>query len=77
MTEVISIEGKKARNSTDAFDELYTKLQDIKTVATLMTGADESELNGADMSSTGYLLERMLDGANELAKDVYRLGGAK
>jgi len=25
----------------------------------------------------GYLLERMLDGANELANDVYRLEGAK
>jgi len=77
MSEVISIEGKKARNGTDAIDELNTKLRDIYTVATLMTGAEESDLNGADMSSTGYMLERMLDDAKELAKDAYRLGGSK
>ncbi len=74
MSEVTSIEYKIARDATDAMNELDTKLRDIDTVATFMTCADESDLNSADMSSTGYLLERMLDEAKLLAKDVYKLG---
>jgi hypothetical protein len=49
--------------------ELYNKNRIILTVKTWLAPGM--------VQIGGYLLERMLDGANELANDLYRLGGAK
>jgi len=76
MNEVIPIEGKKKPGASDIYEDLETKLRDIYTVADLLS---EVDTHLVDCNAAGYCLTRMIEEAQELHKEYWKLqkGGAK
>ncbi len=79
MNEVIPIEGKKKPGASDIYEELDTKLRDIFTVADLLSEVDSDNIGCDQINATGYCLTRMIDEAQKLHKESWKLrkGGAK
>ena len=68
MNEVI-----EKRDAVDVMDALNTKLRDIDVFLDIMTTCqgDECDVNGA-----AFAIQRLVEDAHSLAKELYSAGGA-
>ena len=68
MNEVI-----EKRTAVDVADDLDTKLRDINVFLDIMTtfAGEECDINGA-----AFAIQRLVEDADKLAKELYSAGGA-
>jgi len=79
MSEVIPIEGKRKRDSRDVYEDLETKLRDIYVVADLLGNVNDDAFQGDQVNAAGCCLTRMIEGAQALNDEYWKLrkqGGA-
>ena len=79
MSEVIPIERKRKRASSDVYEDLETKLRDIHVVADLLGNVNGDGFQEDQVNSAGYCLTRMIEGAQDLNEEYWELrkqGGA-
>ncbi len=80
MSEVIPLEDQKSeRDHRDIHEDVDEKLSEIYAVAALLAAADSDRIFIGQINATGYLLTRMIEDAQEIAREHYELwrGGAK
>ena len=75
MNKVVDMPKRKPRE-IHAMDALSTKLREIGNIADLIASAASNCIEVDDLNVTGYMMERMVQDAPELAKKLYQLGGA-
>ncbi len=81
MSEVILLneDQKRARDHRNIHDDLSDKLSEIYAVVSLLAAADCDNIFIGQVNATGHLLTRMIDDAQEIAREHLKLwqGGAK
>jgi len=80
MSKVIPLEDQKSeRDHRDIHEEVDEKLSEIYAVAALLAAADSGRIFIGQINATGHLLTRMIDDAQEIAREHLKLwqGGAK
>ncbi len=80
MSKVISLEDQKSeRDHRNIHDDLSFKLSEIYAVASLLAVVDSEDVFIGQLNVTGQLLTRMIDDAQEIAREHYELwrGGAR
>ena len=81
MSEVILLneDQKRARDHRNIHDDLDAQLSDTYAVACLLAAMDSDRIYSGQVNATGYLLTRMIDEAQKLHKESWKLrkGGAK
>ncbi len=75
MNKVVDMPKRKL-TEVDAMDALDTKLREIGNIADLIAAANSDCIEVDDLNVTGYMMERMVQDAAELAKKLHKLGGA-
>ena len=73
MSEVIPIEGKRKRDSSDVHEDLGTKLRDIYVVADLIGNVNGDAFQEDQVNAAGYCLTRMIEGAQALNDEYWEL----
>ncbi len=74
MSKVIPLEDQKSeRDHRNIHDDLDVKLSEIYAVASLLASADSDRIFIGQVNATGHLLTRMIDDAQEIAREHYEL----
>ena len=75
MSEVILLneDQKRARDHRNIHDDLSDKLSEIYAVASLLAVVDSDSIFNGQLNVTGHLLTRMIDDAQEIAREHYEL----
>ena len=73
MNKVITIDGKRKRDSRDVYEDLEDKLRDIHVVADLLGNVNGDAFQEDQVNAAGYCLTRMIEGAQALNAEYWEL----